>query len=67
MDEIIFVVKESPEGGLEARALSASIFVEGDTYEEIKENIRDAVHCHFDNDMPLLIRIHYIREEIFAA
>ncbi|WP_010422825.1 hypothetical protein [Anaerophaga thermohalophila] len=37
MNEIIFIVKESPEGGYEGRALGYSIFVEGDTYEEIKE------------------------------
>jgi predicted RNase H-like HicB family nuclease len=67
MDEIIFIVKESPEGGFEARAVNFSIFVEGDTYNEIKENIKDAVHCHFDKEMPRLIRIHYTREEIFAA
>jgi len=49
MNEIIFIVKESPEGGYEGRALGFSIFVEGDTYDEIKENIRDAVHCHFED------------------
>jgi hypothetical protein len=52
MNEIIFIVKESPEGGFEARALGFSIFVEGDTYDEMKENIRDAIHCHFEKDIP---------------
>ena len=67
MDEIIFIVKESPEGGFEGRALGHSIFVEGETYDEIKENIRDAIHCHFETDAPRIVRIHFTKEEIFAA
>jgi hypothetical protein len=67
MNEIIFIVKESPEGGYEGRALGFSIFVEGDTYDEIKENIRDAVHCHFEEKLPKIIRVHFTKEEVFAA
>lgn len=67
MNEIIFIVKESPEGGFEGRALEHSIFVEGETYDEIKENIRDAIHCHFEKEPPSIVRVHYSREEIFAA
>jgi hypothetical protein len=33
--EIIFKVIESPEGGYEARALSASIFAEAETLPEL--------------------------------
>ncbi len=67
MSEIIFIVEESPEGGYEAKALGFSIFTEADTIEEIKENIKEAVHCHFEVDVPKIIRIHYIREEVIAA
>ena len=45
--EIIFIIEESPEGGYEARALGNSIFTEGDTFDEIKKNIVEAVNCHF--------------------
>jgi len=48
MNEIIFIVEESPEGGFEAKALGHAIFTEADTIEELKENIREAIHCHFD-------------------
>ncbi len=34
MDEIIFAVKESPEGSFEARSLGFSIFTEADAKEE---------------------------------
>jgi hypothetical protein len=46
--EIIFEVIESPEGGYEARALSASIFTEAETIPELETAVRDAVRCHFD-------------------
>lgn len=67
MTEIIFIVKESPEGGYEAKALGHSIFTEGDTMEQLKENIKEAVHCHFEVDIPKIIRLHYTKEEVIAA
>jgi predicted RNase H-like HicB family nuclease len=47
MNEIIFFVEEAPEGGFTARALGESIFTEADTMEELRQQIRDAVACHF--------------------
>ena len=48
--EVLFLVEEAPEGGYTARALGHSIFTEADTWEELKEAVRDAVNCHFDAD-----------------
>jgi len=63
--EIIFLVEESPEGGYEARALGYSIFTQADTFNELKEEIRDAVKCHFDEEeMPLIVRLHIVKEEV---
>ena len=68
MSEIIFLVEESPEGGYEARAASAAIFTEADTLDELRDMVRDAVTCHFeDNERPRLIRLHFVREEVIAA
>ncbi len=68
MTEIIFLVEEAPEGGYAARALSASIFTEADTLIELREEVRDAVRCHFEEaDRPKLIRLHFVREEVIAA
>lgn len=68
MNEIIFLVEESPEGGFTARALGESIFTEADTTEALHANIRDAVRCHFDEGKaPQIIRIHFVREEVIAA
>ena len=67
MSEIIFIVEESPEGGFEARALGHSIFTEGETMESLKQNIREAIHCHFEAGAPKVVRLHFIKEEVFAA
>jgi hypothetical protein len=48
VQEIIFVVEENLEGGYNAQALGHSVFVQGDTFQELKDNIRDALECHFD-------------------
>ena len=67
-NEIIFIIEESPETGYEARALDHSIYTEADTIEELRIMIKDAVQCHFsERDMPRLIRLNYIKEEIMAA
>lgn len=66
MNEIIFLIEEDPEGGLTARALGQSIFTEGDTIDALKENILDALKCHFDrqDDIPKVIRLHFVKEEV---
>ncbi len=67
MKELFFIVEESPDGGYTARALGESIFTEGETIEEIKEAIKDAVRCHFEPDnVPKIIRIHFVKEEVVA-
>jgi len=66
--EIIFEVHESPEGGYEARALSASIFTEADSLPELEAAVRDAVNCHFEAaEAPAVIRLHFVRDVVIAA
>ena len=66
--EIIFVVEESPEGGYEARALGHSIFTQGETLDEVREAVKDAVRCHFEEDQrPRIIRLHQVRDELLAV
>ncbi|HET6568654.1 MAG TPA: hypothetical protein VFG50_11870 [Rhodothermales bacterium] len=66
--EIIFLVSESSEGGFEARALGHSIFTEADSLEELREMVKDAIACHFEEaERPSLIRLHFVREEVLAA
>jgi len=68
MSEIIFIVEDAPEGGLLARAVGEGIFTQAATVDELRDQIRDAVRCHFDEGkMPKLIRMHFVRDEVFAA
>lgn len=67
MQQIIFEIHESPESGFEAKALGYSIYTEGETEEEIKKNIVDAVKCHFDEDkMPDAVLLHFVKDELLA-
>ena len=67
-NEIIFLVEDSPEGGYEARALGHSIFTYGDTLDELRLMVKDAVNVHFDEgERPALIRLHFVREEVFQT
>ena len=68
MNEILVLVESAPEGGYTARALGESIYTEADDMQQLHNLIRDAVHCHFDDGMmPQIIRLHIVREEVFAA
>ena len=68
MAEIIFVVEEAPEGGYTARALSASIYTEAEDLDLLRDAVRDAVRCHFDERArPRVIRLVRTHEEVIAA
>jgi len=68
MSELIFLVEEAPEGGFTARALGQAIFTEADDLPSLREEIRDAVRCHFEEGQrPAVIRLHFVREEVMAA
>ncbi len=56
--EIIFAAEEAPEGGYTASALGEAIFTEADTLDDLREMVRDAVRCHFDDgERPEVIRL----------
>lgn len=68
MNEIIFLVEEAPEGGFTARALGTSIITEADDLKMLHQQVRDAVHCHFEEGKtPQIIRLHFTREEVIAV
>lgn len=67
MQEVIFLVEEAPEGGYIARAIGASIFTEADNQEQLHERVRDSVRCHFGDDAPRIIRLHFTHEEVLTV
>jgi hypothetical protein len=68
VQEIIFLVEEAQEGGYTARAIGYSIFTEGESLEEIRRNVREAVRCHFEEGkVPQIIRLHIVKDEVLPV
>ncbi|MFB2894775.1 2-oxoisovalerate dehydrogenase [Aerosakkonemataceae cyanobacterium BLCC-F50] len=69
MTEIVFLVEDDPEVGYNAQALGESIFTQADNLETLREMVRDAVRCHFpdEKNRPKIIRLHIVRDEVFAS
>ena len=68
--EITFEVSEDElDGGYSASALGFGIHTQGETLDELRRNIREALDCYFDDSMerPRLIRLHYVRDEALVA
>ena len=66
--EIIFEVTEAEEGGHCASALGFGIHTQGDTLDELRAMVKDAVSCYFDDPAkaPQVIRLHFVRDEVLA-
>jgi predicted RNase H-like HicB family nuclease len=72
MSEIIFEVTEDEvDGGYVATALGHAIATQGETLDELREMVRDAVQCHFGDGipggLPKVIRLHFVRDEVLAV
>lgn len=68
MTEIIFLVEPDVEGGYIAQALGESIITQADDLESLKQEIKDAVNCHFIDETlrPKIIRLHIVQQEVIA-
>ena len=71
MKEIIFEVREDEaDGGYTALALGHAIATQGDSLDELRGMVREAVQCHFGDgvpgEMPQVIRLHFVRDEVLA-
>jgi hypothetical protein len=68
MSEIVFEVSQDSDGGFTAEALGESIFTQGDTWDELKINVREAVQAfYFDSTTPVSIRLRLVRDEVLAV
>lgn len=57
MSEIIFEVTEDEvDGGYSASAIGYGIHTQGDSMEEIRKNVREAVDCYFDETIRFALR-----------
>ncbi len=67
MNEIVFQVTQQADGGFVAEALSEDIFTQGDSWEELRTHVKEAVNGHFfDRPKPAAIRLHLVRDEVLA-
>ncbi len=69
MTEIIFLVEFDEDGGYVAQALGESIITQAEDLETLKQEVKEAVHCHFPdkNLRPEIIRLHIVQDEVFAS
>ena len=68
MNEIVFEVTQEEDGGFVAECLTEAIFTQADTWQDLRENVRDAVAAfYFDASVPKCIRLHLVRDELVPA
>ena len=68
MSELVFEVTQEADGGYRAECLTAEIFTQGDSWEAIRENVKEAVRAYyFDGPTPERIRLHLVRDEMRAV
>jgi len=66
MEEIIFIISESEEGGYVAEALKYSIFTESEDWNALKLNIKEAVQWRFEDTSNKIIRLHFVKDEVMT-
>jgi hypothetical protein len=70
MLELIFEVTQEADGGYVAECLTESIVTEADSWEQLRQNVREVVAgYYFDapERMPQSIRLHLQRDEVLAT
>ena len=66
--EVVFSITQEADGGHVAECLSEDIFTEGDTWEELRANVREVVEAwYFDRTKPERVRLHLERDESLAV
>ena len=66
--EIVFTVTQEGDGDYVAECLSQDIFTQGNTWEELRANVREAVSAFFfDQPKPSAVRLHLVRDELLAG
>jgi len=70
MSELIFEVTQEADGGFVAECLTESIVTEGDTWEQLRANVQEAVRGFwFDapDSAPSQVRLRLVRDEVLAT
>jgi predicted RNase H-like HicB family nuclease len=69
MKELVFEVTQEEDGGFCAECLTENIFTQGDTWDDLRRNVREAVRGYFydQKQTPNRIRLHLVRDEVLPA
>jgi len=68
MTELVFEVTQESDGGFVAECLSESIYTQADTWDELRDNVREAINAFFfDSPRPSAVRLHLVRDELLVA
>jgi predicted RNase H-like HicB family nuclease len=67
ISELIFEVTQEADGGYVAQCLTETVVTQGDTWEELRANVKEAVEVYFfDGPKPQSIRLHLVRDEVLS-
>ncbi len=68
MNELVFEVTQEADGGFYAECLTESIFTQGDSWEQLRANVKEAVSAFFfDQPRPARIRLRLVRDKVLVA
>ena len=67
--EWIFEIRDAEEGGFYGRSLGHAIFTEAETWDQLRENVLEAVGLHFEDaaERPRLVQMHYVKDELISV
>lgn len=66
-NELVFEVTEETDGGYCTECLTENIFTQGDSWEELRAMVKDAVNAYFfDGRKPQWIRLRMVRNEVLS-
>ena len=67
VSELVFEVTEDAEGGYSAECLTENIFTQGNTWQDLRANVKEATEAYFfDGSKPKYIRLHLVRDEVLT-
>jgi hypothetical protein len=66
-DELTFDITQEPDGGFVAEALGENIVTQADTWDQLRENVLEAVALYFDNQpKPATILLDLRKDEVLV-
>ncbi|AFZ49052.1 type II toxin-antitoxin system HicB family antitoxin [Dactylococcopsis salina] len=64
---IVFEVSQEEDGGFVAECLTEDIFTQGDSWEELRVNVNEAVKgYYFDQPSCPQVKLHLLKEEMLV-